>query len=190
MPSSSALTQESVREIFAEEHRRATEKRPELFAVEFAGFNCRKRCLGVCKQRTTPDGGGRKHAIELSRFIVRLAREDVVDTIRHELAHAAAGIKEGHGRRWQEAATQLGARPHRCAREGMMKEGDFRWYLIVSDSREIVQRYVARPRRSTDLSRTYAKGRKRETLGKLVLVSADEYHRTPTNMNTNTNTRQ
>lgn len=40
---------------------------------------------------------------------------DVLDTIRHELAHALAGHDAGHGREWRAWARALGCRPEaRC----------------------------------------------------------------------------
>lgn len=180
------MTRESVRALFAEELGRAKEKHPELAEVAFAGFNGRRRCLGICKQQTV-NRRKRVTTIELSGYIVRLPREDIIDTIRHELAHAVAGPKEGHGRLWKEAAVRLGARPHRCAREGMMREGDYKWYFVEPASREIVQRFLTRPR-CTDMSRVYIKGRKQETIGKLVLMSAEQYRQTrPSDANVNSN---
>lgn len=40
------------------------------------------------------------------------------DTLRHELAHIAAGVQRGapHGRRWQEWAVRLGVEPRATAR--------------------------------------------------------------------------
>lgn len=54
--------------------------------------------------------------ITLSRpvFGIEDNREDVLDTILHEAAHALAGPAAGHGARWKAAAVSIGARPERC----------------------------------------------------------------------------
>lgn len=57
--------------------------------------------------------------ITLSRSLTRLCpREDVEDTVLHEVAHALAGPKAGHGPVWRAHARRIGARPNRCARPG------------------------------------------------------------------------
>ena len=179
-------TEADVRALFATELERAKDKYPHRLQpgkdkddaeaiVKFGGFNGRKKSLGMCKYTRTGDARfPYRVTVELSRFIVRQKREDIVDTIRHELAHAVAGPKAGHGKRWKEAAVRLGAKPERCVEQEMMNDDEFKWYLIVPESREIVQRYVAQPRR-LDMSKLYAKGRKKETLGKLRLVTAEQY---------------
>ena len=39
---------------------------------------------------------------------------DVLDTILHEIAHALAGPRAGHGPEWVKACLLVGARPERC----------------------------------------------------------------------------
>lgn len=77
--------------------------------------NAKQRC-GACHH------GKRK--ITLSRhFVQRNSEAKVRDTILHEIAHAKAGAKAGHGRTWQMWAIRLGARPQRCATNVDMPEG-------------------------------------------------------------------
>lgn len=53
-----------------------------------------------------------KQRITLSRYFVELNEEALVrETILHEIAHAIAGAKAGHGARWQTVARNLGVRP-------------------------------------------------------------------------------
>ena len=53
--------------------------------------------------------------IEISWPIARLnPREETMDTIRHEVAHALAGRGAGHGPRWKAACAITGARPTAC----------------------------------------------------------------------------
>ena len=54
------------------------------------GWNWRKRALGLCRYR--------ERKIELSRWFVKANGEGIVrETILHEIAHALAGEKAGHG---------------------------------------------------------------------------------------------
>jgi predicted SprT family Zn-dependent metalloprotease len=67
-------------------------------------YNNRKRALGVCKYRTK--------SIQISRHLVRLNEHaEIMDTIRHEIAHALAGSRAGHGPEWKRWAVKVGARP-------------------------------------------------------------------------------
>ena len=81
------------------------------------GFDHAKQRCGACHH------GKRK--ITLSRhFVQRNGEAEVRDTILHEIAHAKAGAKAGHGRTWQMWAIRVGARPERCATNVDMPEGD------------------------------------------------------------------
>ena len=67
-----------------------------------------KRRLGSCVYDT--------RTINLSRHLIRLNTEaEVEDVILHEVAHALAGPRAGHGRAWKVEAARIGARPRRCA---------------------------------------------------------------------------
>jgi len=54
--------------------------------------------------------------ITLSRHLVELnSKDEVLNTIRHEIAHALAGHQAGHGREWKRVARAIGcdgARTH------------------------------------------------------------------------------
>lgn len=53
-----------------------------------------------------------KERITLSRYFVEMNEEALVrETILHEIAHAIAGARAGHGPRWQMVARNLGVRP-------------------------------------------------------------------------------
>ncbi len=63
--------------------------------------------FGVCKYR--------RKVIGLSRALTELNdAEKVRDTILHEIAHAIAGHKAGHGPEWKKVCLQIGAKPERC----------------------------------------------------------------------------
>lgn len=58
------------------------------------------------------DGGGK---ITLSRELtLRNGREQVEDTVRHEIAHALCPPKAGHGSKWKAMCARTGANPERC----------------------------------------------------------------------------
>lgn len=65
------------------------------------GWDSAKKRLGVCKYD--------EHLISLSRYFVDLHSLDEIDQVmRHEIAHALAGSKAGHGAQWKKIATELG----------------------------------------------------------------------------------
>jgi hypothetical protein len=83
----------------------------ELLALKLEGWtfsfaNTRRR-LGVCKHRNKQ--------IQISAFYAQNNSNDaVLDTLRHEFAHALAGPGAGHGPRWKAWAIRLGAMPRAC----------------------------------------------------------------------------
>lgn len=53
--------------------------------------------------------------ISISRHLALLnAIDQSTDTVLHEIAHAIAGRKAGHGPKWVNACHMVGARPERC----------------------------------------------------------------------------
>ena len=71
------------------------------------GWNRRKRSLGLCRYR--------EKRIELSGHFVRANdAEQVRETILHEIAHALAGEKAGHGAAWKAACARVGCKAERC----------------------------------------------------------------------------
>lgn len=66
-----------------------------------------KRRAGVCRSAD--------RTIGLSGPLTELhSPEQVRDTVLHEIAHALAGPRAGHGPRWREIAASIGAVPERC----------------------------------------------------------------------------
>lgn len=71
-------------------------------------FDDAQRRFGCCHR-----GFDRK--ITLSRELTtRNEREQVEDTIRHEIAHALCPPKTGHGEAWKKMCKTTGANPERC----------------------------------------------------------------------------
>ena len=81
------------------------------------GWNRRKRSLGLCRYR--------ERRIELSLYFVRdNGPEMVLETILHEIAHALAGERAGHGAAWKRMCTRVGCKPERCDKgEAVMPQG-------------------------------------------------------------------
>ena len=78
------------------------------------------RRLGVCKYRT--------RRIEIAEFYARNSPpETVLDTLRHEIAHAIAGPAAKHGPAWKAVAARLGATPRACetSHRAVVKPGDW-----------------------------------------------------------------
>lgn len=71
------------------------------------GFDNSVRRFGICYYKT-------KH-ISLSSHLVALNNSiDVRDVVLHEIAHAIAGYKAGHGSLWRQVAQRLGCTSTRC----------------------------------------------------------------------------
>src|SRR3954466_6720554 len=65
------------------------------------GLSKAKRRLGVCKYRA--------RRIEVAEYYARHSPEEsVLDTLRHEIAHAIAGPSAKHGPKWKALAIRLG----------------------------------------------------------------------------------
>jgi predicted SprT family Zn-dependent metalloprotease len=92
--------------------KRLEEAASELFAEHgLVGWSFRlvdsKRRMGVCKYA--------RKRIELSEYYAcNNAEQGVLDTLLHEIAHALAGPKAGHGLAWKAVAVRIGATPRAC----------------------------------------------------------------------------
>ncbi len=79
-------------------------------------FNRGKRTLGLCDYS--------RKRIELSAYFVAHNDETAVrDTLLHEIAHAIAGQRAGHGPKWRAVCRRIGAKPERLDREAVMPKG-------------------------------------------------------------------
>jgi predicted SprT family Zn-dependent metalloprotease len=98
------------------------------------GLSKSKRQLGVCRYRTK--------RIEVAEYYARNSPpETVLDTLRHEIAHALAGPRAGHGPSWKAIALRLGATPRACdtSRQAVMQPGD--WQATCPACRMTFHRY-------------------------------------------------
>ena len=80
-------------------------------------FNRRKNDMGCCHYH--------HQRIELSQHFVGANEQAIVrDTILHEIAHALAGHRAGHGPKWKRICRRIGATPQRCG-HATMPEGQW-----------------------------------------------------------------
>jgi predicted SprT family Zn-dependent metalloprotease len=80
--------------------------------VRMRASNRTTRALGVCRFK-----GGKPFEIVLSHnaFQHEANVSEFRDTVLHEIAHAIAGHKAGHGPAWKMVARMIGAKPQRCS---------------------------------------------------------------------------
>lgn len=135
--------------------------------IKWGGFNRRKTSLGVCKFNHNMN----RYTIQLSENITRLPESTIMNTIRHELAHAYAGINNGHNRVWKSWAKLFGCNGERCANttevKGFVTADDYKYYVVNTLTMEVIRGYHRMPKK--DFSRSSIIG-KPETLGKLKLI--------------------
>lgn len=97
------------------------------------GFDRAKRRCGNC------NFGKRK--ITLSRHYTELnSRQEVTDTVLHEIAHAIAGFKAGHGPEWKRVAQRIGAKPQRCA-DASVEMPKAKWRLMCQEGHDFGPRH-------------------------------------------------
>ncbi|MBK1833684.1 SprT family zinc-dependent metalloprotease [Roseibacillus ishigakijimensis] len=129
-----------------------------------------ERRFGVCRPA--------QKEISLSRTLCALnTDEEVLDTILHEIAHALAyhetGENCGHDERWKTICRRIGARPERCYDDDEVTSPQAPWVLIHRETGEIFSYHQQRPKK--DLSQTFIRGRKKETLGQLEVRANPEF---------------
>jgi hypothetical protein len=111
-------------------------------------FDKATRRFGQARVHHEP-GRGRLMEISLSRPLTLLnAEAQVENTILHEVAHALAGMKAGHGPKWKACALRVGATPKACydAREDDIKV-PYRWEAVCPACR-VVRIHALRPFRT------------------------------------------
>lgn len=105
--------------------------------------------------------------IRLSKHLVAMNPEPVVrDVILHEIAHAIAGIENGHNHVWQAACRKVGAKPQRLADESIrVVEG--RYAIVCTRCQAELARRHRKPSPKT-LAQSYCKHCGRDSIGKLI----------------------
>lgn len=133
------------------------------------GWNTNKTRIGVCRHKSK--------RIELAIFrFENTVNSDLhlfIDTVKHEIAHALAGPRAGHGPVWKKWAVKVGAVPKACKR---LKAKDpskgAKWLLVDgSDNDKVVKSYYQQPsaKMFAEVGMLMVKGRP-QSLGKLRFV--------------------
>lgn len=156
-----------------------TQEEAELLAVSLIAkhlpvgdwsfkWNKRIGALGLCSYRSK--------TIQLSTaWTAALPRKEVIDTILHEIAHAIAGHKAGHGYEWRQACIAIGAVPETLASNLGVTVGDIAkvTHKMVTPEGVVLKEYLRTPPTSTfaKLKTYYQRGNKANTLGKIKIIT-------------------
>ena len=137
-------------------------------------FNDRKRTVGLCSYQ--------KSTIYISKgFAVGMEEHQIKDTLLHEIAHALVGPGHGHNHVWQAMAVKIGATPSarlpKTAKAPSPMERGAKWVCVYKG--EIVKHWFRRPAKTTfaKLPTLYIRNRKAETIGKLQIITVEEYNK-------------
>ncbi len=126
------------------------------------------RRAGVCKLTTKEIGISKHHVLHNSSIVV-------TDTLLHEFAHAIAFeiyAETGHGKKWKEIASLLGATPKAT---GRFKMPDTNWTLISYCKKEKkLEKVATRYRRNKNIKNFAIKGRPL-TKGNLFYLTTHEF---------------
>lgn len=122
-----------------------------------------KTRLGLCDYQ--------KKTIQLSKPLIPfLKKSDIEDTLLHEIAHALAGAKAGHGPQWKNIAKNLGAKTTRCANIAIQHPQVGARYVLKDKQGNIYRYYHRKPNKTMQhINLAWVKGRKKETLGQLII---------------------
>jgi hypothetical protein len=99
----------SRRQALDTEWKRLRSEYPELNLWTFRVDRGLSSSLGNCN--------GKKRLIKVAAWWTDgdYPIDSVIDTLRHEVAHALAGVRHGHNLVWMSWAARLGAIPQRCS---------------------------------------------------------------------------
>jgi predicted SprT family Zn-dependent metalloprotease len=97
-----------------------------------------KNLLGTCCHR--------KREIKISRYQIQLGTDaEILDTIRHEVAHALIPVKHGHDWVWRQKARELGAIPKACQAQSW--NVPHKWEIWCGNCGEVIAKRYNRPNR-------------------------------------------
>jgi len=107
---------------------------------------------------------------------------ETLDTILHEIAHALVGPGKGHGDVWKAKAVEIGAKPTSCSTEEetqLTPEQLKAKFVMLNPEGKVIQTWVRKPMPKTfnTLAYRYETGRKYETMGKLRILTMEEYQK-------------
>lgn len=153
--------------------------RDKPWGCRWGGFNRRKKSFGICDWEIDRDSDGDTFysgVIKLSKYIVRCGYDEILDTIRHEIAHAFAHAEAKHGPEWKAVARKLGATPaqYACAKatQDFQKFEDYKYILIDTLNGAIIKKFYRSP--TADYSTKWVRG-KPETKGYLRVFPMSQF---------------
>ncbi|ALP47414.1 hypothetical protein phiST2_0307 [Vibrio phage phi-ST2] len=140
-------------------------------------FSKRKAALGDCNYRTK--------TLRLSeKFLNARTKEEQINTITHEMAHAIAYTdynERGHGAIWKRVHRQLGGDAKRCSTVSNPDAVDSKYVVFFENAQgelEVVQKMDRLTKRfqPVHIKALYLKGRKAETEGQLRCVATSTFN--------------
>jgi hypothetical protein len=119
------------------------------------------------------------------------SKEDVLDTIRHEIAHALVYVWkwdnnihrkiQSHGREWKTFAVKVGATPKSGKKGAASSRDDAPWVVVYVDGDKVVSTQARYYRLGADLKGRYMRGNKRATLDNMYYVNQQHWNRVQEN---------
>ena len=100
-------------------------------------LNRRKRGRGLCRHPYL----GKPGRIEIRRYLLANDLDDILNTIRHEVAHVIAGHGNGHNHVWKAACLKTGARPERCGKAMVSAELVAPYEIVCADCGVLATRH-------------------------------------------------
>lgn len=97
-------------------------------------FTNGKTQVGICKHREKQIGFSQ-------HFLLKTEREDITDTLLHEIAHALVGSGHGHDHVWRRKAIEIGCNGERTCGDEAVTTAKFNYVIECDDCGNKYYRY-------------------------------------------------